>query len=341
VRRWGPTGPVIVAAALLLGTAGCGAPSDDGAAPSPTTTTTSANPSGSASPSPRPPASPTTAAPTPTPTATSTPTPTPKPTPSPTKSPTPTPTPTKSPTKSPTPTPTKSPTPSPKPTPTPTTTPTPTSTVPAALAGRVVTTLPTTQRIVALTFDGGASDTGVPSILGTLADTGVRATFFVTGDFVARYPARVRAMAAAGHRVANHSATHPDFATLTAAEMRDQLARAEAAIAPIAGRTTRPWFRFPFGSSPAAAITTVNAGGYAAIGWTVDTLGWQGTTEGRSVASVVARVLGAARPGEIVLLHVGAHPEDGSTLDADALPTIIAELRAAGYRFVAMDAILG
>nr|MCU0265882.1 polysaccharide deacetylase family protein [Actinomycetes bacterium] len=99
--------------------------------------------------------------------------------------------------------------------------------------------------------------------------------------------------------------------------------------------------RFPYGASTPTAITTVNAAGYAAIGWTVDTLGWQGTTEGRSVASVVARVLDAARPGEIVLMHVGAHPEDGSTLDADALPSVIAELRAAGYRFVTLDAVLG
>ncbi|MCU0301655.1 MAG: polysaccharide deacetylase family protein [Candidatus Nanopelagicales bacterium] len=204
-----------------------------------------------------------------------------------------------------------------------------------------MTTLPTSQRVVALTFDGGASDAGVPSILRTLADTGVRGTFFVTGDFVARYPDRVRAMAAGGHRVVNHSATHPDFADLSVAQVRDQLTRAEAAIAPVAGRTTRPWFRFPFGSSTPSAIATVNDAGYAAIGWTVDTLGWQGTTEGRSAASVLARVLDAARPGEIVLMHVGAHPKDRSTLDADALPDIIRELRAAGYRFVTLDAILG
>jgi peptidoglycan/xylan/chitin deacetylase (PgdA/CDA1 family) len=235
-----------------------------------------------------------------------------------------------------------SPTASPTPTsPSPTSSPSATGSVPAALAGRIVTTLPTSQRLVALTFDGGASDAGVPAILRTLAETGTRATFFVTGDFAARYPDRVRAIAAAGHRVANHSATHPDFSTLTTSQIRDQLARAEAAVAPLTDRTTRPWFRFPYGASTPTAITTVNAAGYAAIGWTVDTLGWQGTTEGRSVASVVARVLDAARPGEIVLMHVGAHPEDGSTLDADALPSVIAELRAAGYRFVTLDAVLG
>jgi peptidoglycan/xylan/chitin deacetylase (PgdA/CDA1 family) len=66
----------------------------------------------------------------------------------------------------------------------------------------------------------------------------------------------------------------------------------------------------------------------------VDTLGWMGTSGGQSVQTVVNRVLANLRPGEIVLMHVGSHPTDGSTLDADALPTIIAELRQRGYGFV-------
>jgi len=47
-------------------------------------------------------------------------------------------------------------------------------------------------------------------------------------------------------------------------------------------------------------------------------------------------VLGALRPGQIVLMHVGSHPTDHSTLDADALPTVISELRARGYTFVTL-----
>jgi peptidoglycan/xylan/chitin deacetylase (PgdA/CDA1 family) len=52
-------------------------------------------------------------------------------------------------------------------------------------------------------------------------------------------------------------------------------------------------------------------------------------------------VLKAARPGEIVLMHVGAHPKDHSTLDADALPQVISGLRAKGYGFVTLEAVLG
>ena len=66
----------------------------------------------------------------------------------------------------------------------------------------------------------------------------------------------------------------------------------------------------------------------------MDTLGWEGTSGGQSVPTVVSRVLANLRPGEIVLMHVGSDPDDGSTLDADALPTVISNLRARGYSFV-------
>ncbi len=212
--------------------------------------------------------------------------------------------------------------------------------LPKALVGTVVTVIPTTARVAALTFDAGASDAGVPSILQALAAQRVTATFFVTGDFARRYPDAVRAMARAGHLVGNHSDTHPDFTTLTAAQLAAQLTNAESVIGPLIAGTTQPWFRFPFGAVDAAAIAGVNAGGYAGIGWTVDTLGWKGTSGGQSVESVVSRVIAALRPGAIVLMHVGANPDDGSTLDAAALPTIIAELRQRGYGFVTVAAAL-
>ena len=58
------------------------------------------------------------------------------------------------------------------------------------------------------------------------------------------------------------------------------------------------------------------------------------------MSTVVGRVLAAATPGEIVLMHVGANPDDGSTLDAAALPQVISGLRAKGYSFVTLEAAL-
>ena len=146
---------------------------------------------------------------------------------------------------------------------------------------------------------------------------------------------------AAGHRLANHSVNHPHFTGLSDAAIRSELTGAERAIRDATGTSSRPLFRFPFGDRNARTIATVNAAGFAAVRWTVDTLGWQGTQDGnRDAAFVVNRVIAAATPGEIVLMHVGSHPTDRSTLDADALPGIISALRQRDYAFVTLDVLL-
>jgi peptidoglycan/xylan/chitin deacetylase (PgdA/CDA1 family) len=222
----------------------------------------------------------------------------------------------------------------------------PTSTrgpIPTALRGKDVEVIPTAQQVVALTFDAGANADGLPSILATLSSEGVRATFFLTGNFAAGFPASARAITAAGHRIGNHTATHPHPLTLSDAALRNELTVAENQIRAAGAGNPRPLFRFPFGERDARTIGVVNAAGYVAVRWTVDSLGWQGLngrTPPAATQFVIDRVLAAARPGAIVLMHVGSHPEDHTTLDAAALPTVIDGFRARGYRFVTLDALL-
>lgn len=197
--------------------------------------------------------------------------------------------------------------------------------------------MPTQSKVAALTFDAGASEAAVPSILATLDTAKVKATFFLTGDFARRYPDRVREIATAGHVVGNHSDTHPNMSSLPPPGLARELTRAEAAIRPLSGSSTAPWFRFPFGAHTASSIAAVNSMGYACIGWTVDTLGWKGSVGGQSTDTIVTRVTSTARPGQIILMHVGANPDDQTTLDADALPTIIERLRSMGYGFTTID----
>lgn len=214
----------------------------------------------------------------------------------------------------------------------------PTTALPAALRGRVLTALPTSRRVVALTFDGGAGSQGAPSILSTLRAHGVPASFFVTGRFAQTNPGTTSQMAALGP-VGNHSLSHPDFTTLTETALTSELSTARAAIVAATGKDPRPFFRFPFGAYDARALGLVNARGYGAIGWTTDSLGWKGTSGGMSTDAVVSRVLAGRTPGQIVLMHVGANPDDGTTLDAAALPRIIAGYRASGYAFVTLDVL--
>jgi peptidoglycan/xylan/chitin deacetylase (PgdA/CDA1 family) len=211
---------------------------------------------------------------------------------------------------------------------------------PAALAGRDLEVIPGAGPVVALTFDAGGNSAGLSRILQTLASTGVRGTFFLTGSWATSDPAGVAAIVAGGHRIGNHSMTHPGFTGLPDAAIGDQLTRAQQAIQ-AAGGDPRPLFRFPFGERDARTIATVNTLGYLPVRWTVDTLGWKGASGGITAQVVADRVLAQLRPGEIVLMHVGANPNDGTTLDADALGPIIARIQDAGYGFTALDALLG
>ncbi|WP_343907101.1 polysaccharide deacetylase family protein [Nocardioides aquiterrae] len=211
--------------------------------------------------------------------------------------------------------------------------------MPSRFAGQQVDRLPITGKRVALTFDAGANADGVPSIRATLRRTKVAATFFLTGAFVQRYPATSRRLAGRD-LVGNHTMTHPDLTTLTDRRVTAQVRRAEATIRATTGEDPRRFFRFPYGARTDHLIGLVNGLCYVPFGWTVDTLGWEGTSGGQTEATVVARVLAAAEPGAIVLMHVGSNPDDGTTLDADALPTIIARLRDRGYHFVRLDRVM-
>ena len=215
------------------------------------------------------------------------------------------------------------------------------ATVPSGLGGQNWTVIPTNAKVVALTFDAGANADGMQSILGTLAKYHVTATFMLTGNFVRDFPAQSKAIAAAGYRIGDHLVSHPYFTKLTDAQIRDQVLSAQSQIRSVTGADPWPWFRFPYGDYNQHAISVVNGTGFVPVGWTVDTLGWEGTSGGITAQTALNRVLGSLRPGEIVLMHCGSNPDDHSTLDANALPAVIQALQARGYSLVTLDALRG
>jgi peptidoglycan/xylan/chitin deacetylase (PgdA/CDA1 family) len=193
--------------------------------------------------------------------------------------------------------------------------------------------------VVALTFDAGANDAGAPKILAALRESGATGTFFLTGRWAQLYPQWARRIAAR-YPIGNHTFDHSDLTRLTPPAVRREIQMASAAIVRITGQPPATLFRFPYGSSSPSTLRTANRLGYTAVGWTVDTLGWEGTTLGQSTASVVSHALAHLQPGAIILMHVGSNPNDGSTLDADALPTLIEDIRMRGYTFVTVPQLL-
>lgn len=207
------------------------------------------------------------------------------------------------------------------------------------LSTKVITRARTNQKVVALTIDCGGNSNGVSSILTTLRDANVHATFFITGQFARQNPQSVRDIVAAGHVIGNHSDTHPDFSKLSRRAILGQLNSAESAISAAGGPSTKPWFRFPYGASDTTARSVVAADGYRMIGWTVDTLGWMGKSGAGSARAVQRRAVAARTPGEIILMHGGSSP-DGSTFDADAMPGIIKGLSKRGYTFATLPELI-
>lgn len=212
--------------------------------------------------------------------------------------------------------------------------------LPNGLYGVDWETIPTQSPVVALTFDAGANGDGVQSILDTLAREGVPGTFFLTGRWVEQYPDLARTIAST-YPIGNHSVSHPYFTQLSDEEISAETLGAADSIRTVTGVDPAPLFRFPFGDRDAHTISVLNSLGYVPIRWTVDTLGWKGTSGGMSAQAIVDRVVAALTPGEIVLMHVGGHPQDLSTLDADALPSIIQALRDRGYGFVSLETLVG
>jgi peptidoglycan/xylan/chitin deacetylase (PgdA/CDA1 family) len=212
--------------------------------------------------------------------------------------------------------------------------------IPTRFQGVEVERLPVKDKVVALTFDAGANADGLPAILDVLSERHVRATFFLTGQFVQTYPVRSQRIARS-YLVGNHTMTHADLTTLSDTGIVRQIRQAEGVIRQTTGQDPRRFFRFPLGARTQHTIAVVDRLCYVPFRWTVDTLGWTGTDEGGMTAGkVVDRVMAGARPGEVVLMHVGSNPDDHSTLDADALPRVIHLLRERGYSFVTLARVI-
>jgi peptidoglycan/xylan/chitin deacetylase (PgdA/CDA1 family) len=234
-------------------------------------------------------------------------------------------------------TPTSTSTATPSPTATPTSTPLPTATlapVYPSVAGLEIARGDPGRPWMALTFDAGASLVPLPSILETLRQKDVRCTFFLTGDTVRRpeAPDLLLQMVAEGHELANHSDRHPPFTELTDEEIARELARLEEAVVGLTGQSTKPYFRPPFGNRDARTLQAVQENGYINIYWTYQVWDWTGD---RTADQIYQYSVDGACNGAIVVMHVGAQET------ADALPAIIDELQARGYRLVTLSELLG
>lgn len=159
-----------------------------------------------------------------------------------------------------------------------------------------VTHVSTNDPVVALTFDDGPHPQFTPRLLEILETYQVRATFFVVGEAVQRYPEVVRRAVQGGHAIGNHSWDHPSFPLITGAERRRQIRACASAIAPYGGHRL---FRPPYGYQTMTSRLDALWLGYQVIAWSVDAEDWLN----RDVHFMTERVESLIQPGSVVLFH--------------------------------------
>lgn len=197
--------------------------------------------------------------------------------------------------------------------------------------GGLVHRVETAQPVVALTFDDGPGPEG-EEIIRLLGAAGVRATFFVVGRELQARPEVGRALVAAGHELGNHTYDHRRMVFVPPATVAEQVERTDAQIR-AAGHRGPIHFRPPTGKKLLALPRYLAARGRTTVMWDLE------PDSGRrpDPDALVREVLERVRPGSIVLLHPWY---ESGRATRDALPALIAGLRAAGYRFVTVDELL-
>lgn len=189
----------------------------------------------------------------------------------------------------------------------------------------------TEASVIALTFDGAWGNEDLENILHILETEQVKATFFLTGDWVRQYPDDTKSIADAGHDIGSHGDTHIDLAGQSADTIRQELDGAYDAVFLTTG-IQMDLFRPPYGSYDNTVIQTAMDCGYYAIQWSVDSLDWKDY----GVSDILDRCLHHKnlRNGAILLLHNGAR------YTAAALPDLIRGLKEQGYSFVPVSALI-
>ena len=185
------------------------------------------------------------------------------------------------------------------------------------------------QKLVSISFDAAWGNEDTQQLIDILAQYHVKATFFVVGQWVDKYPESVKALHDAGHEVMNHSNTHAHYPQLSADQVVADLNACNDKVESVTG--VRPTLvRLPYGDYDDNSINAVRSIGMEPIQWDVDSLDWKDL----SASEITKRVTSQVRSGSIVLFH------NAALHTPEALPTILEKLLQDGYTFVPISQII-
>jgi polysaccharide deacetylase family sporulation protein PdaB len=184
---------------------------------------------------------------------------------------------------------------------------------------------------ISISFDAAWGNEDTQQILDILNENQVKATFFMTGGWVEAYPDDVKHILEAGHDLGNHSENHKQMSELSAAECQEEIMKVHKKVKDLTGYEMT-LFRPPFGDYNNTLINTVYACGYYPIQWNVDSLDWKNY----GVDSIIKTVCEHKnlKNGAIILCH------NGAKYTAQALDTVIKNLKEKGYEFVPLSQLI-
>jgi peptidoglycan/xylan/chitin deacetylase (PgdA/CDA1 family) len=180
---------------------------------------------------------------------------------------------------------------------------------------------------VVLTFDDGPWPGNTERVLKALADQCTKALFFEIGKHAGYYPQLVKEVAAAGHTIGSHTWSHKDLSTLSEEEAKAEIEKGIAAISISLGyKPVGPFFRFPALKHPPELVKYVGNRNIGIFSTDMDSFDFKMRKPDQVIKSVMAKL---AKHGKgIVLMHDFQHAT------SEALPELLKEMKAAGYKIV-------
>ncbi|GAB7000401.1 polysaccharide deacetylase family protein [Bradyrhizobium viridifuturi] len=185
---------------------------------------------------------------------------------------------------------------------------------------------------VVLTFDDGPWPGNTPAVLKALADECTTGIFFPIGKHATYHPEILRQVYAAGHTVGSHTWSHENLNNkkLTEDQKKDEIERGLAAVKWALETSPSPFFRFPALQHPPEMVTYLGNRNIAIFSCDLDSFDFKSKNSQQVVDTVMKKL---AKLGKgIILMH------DFQKHTAEALPTLLTQLKAGGFKVVAMRA---
>lgn len=189
----------------------------------------------------------------------------------------------------------------------------------------------TEEKKIAISFDAAWGAEDFPKIMEVLDKHNIKTTFFMTGEWVEKYPDCVKTLVEKGHDLGNHSATHPDMTKLSKEAQKEQILKVHDAVKKLTGYEME-LFRPPYGAYNNEVIRTCYEMGYYPVQWSVDSLDWKDL----SATEIINKVCNhkALDNGAIILCHNGAKHT------AEALDEMLTNLKNQGYEIVPISELI-